>query len=81
MDGVIVNKCHDHLQHSYPAIDIQSTLDHSVLRFYLDGEKSNLFNLLCLSDTILKEKHSDIVSIKRNGVIKLIKVDFGCKKR
>lgn len=82
LDGVVVNKCYDNLQHSYPAIDIKSSHNHSVQRFYLFGEKSNLFNLLCLSDTILKEKYCDIVSIKRNGTyIKLVKVDFGCKKR
>jgi hypothetical protein len=81
MDGVIVNKCYDHQEHSYPAIDIKSSHDHSVQRFYIFGEKSNLFNLLCLSDTILKEKHSDIVSIKRNGInVNLVKVDFGCNK-
>lgn len=78
IDGVVVNKCFDHHEHSYPAIDIKN--DHSVQRFYLLDD-SHLFERLNLSDTILKKENSDVVLIKRNGVFtKLIKPDFGCKK-
>lgn len=81
LDGIITNKYYDKSQHSYPTIELKSLKDNDIQKIYLVGEKTDLFNLLCISDTILKKKYSDIVSKKRNGVFfKVTKVDFGCKQ-
>jgi hypothetical protein len=81
-DGVITNKYYDKTEHSYPTLDVKALNNDSIQKINLIGEKSHLFNLLQTSDTILKEKHSDIVMRKRNGVYSIfMKADFDCKDR
>ena len=81
LDGIIINKYYDKSEHSYQTIELKSLYDNTIQKFYLVGEKSNLFNLLCKSDTILKKKHSNLVLRKRKGIYLIVtKADFGCKE-
>lgn len=79
-DGVIINKYYDKTDHSNPTLDVKTLNNDSIQKINLIGEKSHLFNLLQISDTIMKEKHSDVVMRKRNGTCTgYIKADFNCK--
>jgi len=80
LNGVIINKYFDRTQHSYPTIEIRSIENDSIQKFYLVRDRSNLFNLLRINDTILKEIKYAVVFRKQNGeFIKLDSVDFDCK--
>ena len=52
-NGVIINKYYDKTEHSYPTLDLKALTNDSIQKINLIGEKSNLFNMLQISDTII----------------------------
>jgi hypothetical protein len=80
--GTVVDKYYDKSQHSYPTIEVKSLYNNSIQKVNLEGEVSDLYNLLSKLDTISKAKQSDIILRKEKGIfVRLIKADFDCVEK
>lgn len=81
-NGMIVNKYIDSTDHSTKTVIIKnfstSILDTFTL---LDWDTSGFYYKIKINDTLIKDRGSDMISLKnRTGIVNYI-LDFGCDKK
>ena len=82
INGVVVEKFRNPNEHSYPTLMIKNFNSDSLQSLNLLGDTTKTYDILNVSDTILKKKNEILLYFKENGSYKLLNaIDFGCNKK
>jgi hypothetical protein len=79
-DGIVVNKYIDEHQHYERIIKLKHEI-FGINKIYFRSHSNLIFNQIKIGDTILKERKSLFLQIKRKDFEKIIKLDFDSFKR